>query len=119
MAVRWRGCNVSTHLKEPVAAAAADADAADAADAAAAAAADDDDAGRRAGGGSSHPGSGNREVQAYLSPPTGVSVAGCQLDRDHIRMWQRYIVTVRRRVLDELWFMGWRGIPLYCRASKC
>ena len=62
MAVRWRGCNVSTHLKEPVAAA----------DAAAA------DAGRRAGGGSSHPGSGNRD----LSPPTGVSVAGCQLDRD-------------------------------------
>ena len=85
MAVRWRGCNVSTHLKEPV-------------DAAAAAA----DAGRRAGGGSSHPGSGNREVQAYLSPPTGVSVAGCQLDSDNIRTWKRYMVTVRRSVLDEL-----------------
>ena len=83
MAVRWRGCNVSTHLKEPVDAAAAD-------------------AGRRAGGGSSHPGSGNREVQAYLSPPTGVSVAGCQLDSDNIRTWKRYMVTVRRSVLDEL-----------------
>ena len=88
MAVRWRGCNVSTHLKEPV-------------DAAAAAAADAD-AGRRAGGGSSHPGSGNCEVQAYLSPPTGVSVAGCQLDSDNIRTWKRYMVTVRRSVLDEL-----------------
>jgi len=68
VAVRWSGCNVWTHLKEPVAAAAA---------------ADAVDAGRRGGGGSSHPGSRSREVRACLGPSTGVSAAGCRTHNDN------------------------------------